>query len=170
MGEAALDCYDESQLGEKDVSSPEAEHAVLCAPCSKDAGKVAWQNRGTSTFPRDLMFLVIRCPSKAPSDRGAHSQRLTQPSPLISSFLQESSPWKVAALQEDIPGGLITALAPALLRLWSKHLLFHLISNKWEAWVGGRESSTLVKYLLRCNVFYFGSGMEAMRNIFQRAP
>lgn len=111
-------------------------------------------------FRVPLMFLVIRCPSKAPSDRGAHSQRLTQPSPLISSFLQESSPWKVAALQEDIPGGLITALTPALLRLWSKHLLFHLISNKWEAWVGGRESSTPVKYLLQCNVFYFGSGME----------
>lgn len=125
MGQAALHCYDGSELGEEgDVSSPEAEKALLCAPCSRDAGKVAWQNRGTSTLLRDLMFSVIRRPSKAPSDPGAHSQRLTQPSPLISSFLQESSPWKDAAFQEDIPGGLITALVPALLHLWSKHLLF----------------------------------------------
>lgn len=103
MGQAALHCCDCSQLGEEgDVSSPEAEHAV--------AGML-----GTSL--RDLMFLVIRCPSKAPSDPGAHSQRLTQPSPLISSFLQESGPWKDAALQEDIPGGFnhCTRSSPAAL-------------------------------------------------------
>lgn len=134
------------------------------------AGKVAWQNRVSRTSLKDLMFLVIHCPSKAPCDCGAHSQRLTQPSPVISSFLQESSPWKDAALQEGIPGGCNHCTRSSPVCLWSKHLLFHLISNKWEAWVGGKESSTLVKYLLRCNVFYFGSGMEAVRNIFQRAP
>lgn len=118
MGEAALHCYDGSQLAEKrDVASPEAEDALWCALCSKDDGKVAWQNRGASTFLRELKFRVIYCPSKAPSDRGAHSQRLTQPSPLISSFLHESSPWKDAALQEDIPGGFnhCTRSSPAAL-------------------------------------------------------
>lgn len=135
---------------------PRGRAALLCAPCSRDSGKVAWQNRGTSSSLRELMFLVIHRPSKAPSDPGAHSQRLTQPSPLISSFLPESSPWKDAALQEDIPGSLITALAPALLCLWSKHLLFHLISNKWEAWVGGAAP----RWSICCHVMYFILGPE----------
>lgn len=116
MGEAALHCCDGSQLGEKgEVSSPEAEHTLLCA--SRGAGEVAWLNKGASTSLRALMFLEIRHASKAPSDHGARSQRLTQPSPLISSSLQESSPWKDAAFQEDIPGGFnhCTRSSPAAL-------------------------------------------------------
>lgn len=69
--------------------------------------------------------------------------------------------------KKTFQGGFITA---TVLSLWFKHLLIHLISNKWEAWDGGGESSTLVKYLLGCDAFYFGLGRQAVRNVFQRAP
>lgn len=41
--------------------------------------------------------------------------------------------------KKTFQGDLITVLTAAVLRLWSKHLLFHLISNKWEAWAGGKR-------------------------------